>query len=168
MDILIVMRDTLTLELVKALCCCLVSESCPTLCDPMDCSLPSSSVHGTFTAKILEWVAISFSRESSLPRDRTHVSSLAGRFFTIEPPGKPNKTSWREVAQSCLTLWDPMDCSPPGSLAHGIFQAWIPGWVATSSSRGSYWPRDQIWVAHIAGRCFTIWATRNAHQKPHR
>ena len=46
-----------------------VAQSCPTLCDPMDCSLPGSSVHGIFQARILEWVAISFSRRSSRPRD---------------------------------------------------------------------------------------------------
>ena len=61
-------------------------------CDPMDCSLPASSVHGIFQARILDWVAIFFSRGSSLPRNRTHVSCvscLAGGFFTTEPPGKP-------------------------------------------------------------------------------
>ena len=57
------------------------SLSCPTLCDPMDCSLPGSSVHGIFQAIILEWVAISFSRASSQPRDQTHVSCSVGRRF---------------------------------------------------------------------------------------
>ena len=52
------------------------------LCDPMDCSLPGSSVHGIFQARILEWVAISFSR-SSRPRDQTQVSHIAGRRFTV-------------------------------------------------------------------------------------
>ena len=51
-----------------------VAQSCPTLCDPMDCSLPGSSIHGIFQARVLEWVAISFSIESSWPRDRTRVS----------------------------------------------------------------------------------------------
>ena len=50
-----------------------VTQSCPTLCDPMDCSLPGSSVHRIFQARVLEWVAISFSRGSSQPRDRTQV-----------------------------------------------------------------------------------------------
>ena len=58
-------------------------------CDPMDCSPPGSSVHRVSKARILEWVAISFSRESSQPRDKTCVSCIAGRFFTTEPPGKP-------------------------------------------------------------------------------
>ena len=60
----------------------LVAQSCPTLCDPMDCSPPGSSVHEIFQARILEWVAISFSRGSSQPRDWTWVSCTAGRFFT--------------------------------------------------------------------------------------
>ena len=69
--------------------CCLVTQSCPTLCDPMDCSPPGSSFHRIFQAKILEWVAISSSRGSSPRRDRTRVSCLADVFFTTESPGKP-------------------------------------------------------------------------------
>ena len=60
-----------------------VSQLCPTLCYPMDCSLPGSSVHGIFQARVLEWVAISFSRGYSRPRDRTQVSRTVGRQFTI-------------------------------------------------------------------------------------
>ena len=60
-----------------------VAQSCPTLCDPMDCSLLCSSVHGILQARILEWVAISFFRGSSRPRDRTWVSRIVGRRFTI-------------------------------------------------------------------------------------
>ena len=67
-------------------CCFLVSEAaqlCPTLCDPMDCSLPAFSVHGIFQARILEWVVISFSRRYSRPRDWTQISRIVGRRFTI-------------------------------------------------------------------------------------
>ena len=60
-----------------------VAQSCPTLCNPVNCSLPGSSVHGIFQARILEWVAISFSRGSSRPRDWTQVSHIAGRHFTL-------------------------------------------------------------------------------------
>ena len=74
--------------------CVLVTQSCLTLCDSMDCSLPGSSVHGIFQARILEWVAISFSRGSSRPRDQTQVFCIAGRFFTIRTTGKPNPM-WR-------------------------------------------------------------------------
>ena len=56
------------------------------------------------------------------------------------------------VTQSCLTLWDPMDYSPPGSSVHGIFQARILEWVAVSFSRGSSPPRDQIHISCIAER----------------
>ena len=56
-----------------------------------------------------------------------------------------------------------MDYSPPGSSIHGIFQARVLEWVAISFSKGSSWPRDWTWVSPIAGRCFTIWATREAH-----
>ena len=55
---------------------CGPAHSCPTLCDPIDCSLSGSSVHGIFPGKILEWVAISSSRGSSWPRDRTRVSCI--------------------------------------------------------------------------------------------
>ena len=66
----------------------LVNQSCLTLCDPMHCSPPGFSVHGILQTRILEWVAISSSRESSRPRNQTLVSSIAGRFFTSEPPEK--------------------------------------------------------------------------------
>ena len=69
----------------------------------------------------------------------------------------------KKVAQSCLTLCDPMDCSLPGSSVHGIFQARILEWVAISFSRGSSWPRDWTQVSRIVGRCFTIWATREVN-----
>ena len=63
--------------------CVLVGQSWPTLCDPRECSLSGSSVHGIFQARVLEWVSISFSRRSSQPKDGTWVFHVAGRFFTI-------------------------------------------------------------------------------------
>ena len=60
-----------------------VTQSCPTLCNSMDCSLPGSSIRGIFQARVLEWVAISVSRESFPPRDRTRVSRFVGRRFAI-------------------------------------------------------------------------------------
>ena len=77
---------------------CSATRSCPTLCNLMICSPPGSSVYGIFPARILERVAISSSRGSSQPRDRTHVScisTLAGVFFTTEPLGSPQ---WRSDA----------------------------------------------------------------------
>ena len=63
--------------------CVLVTQSCLTLCDPTNCSLPGFSVREILQARILEWIAVPFSRGSSLPRDWTLVSCTAGRFFTI-------------------------------------------------------------------------------------
>ena len=60
-----------------------VAQSCPTLCDPMNCSPPGFSIHGIFQARVLGWGAISVSRRSSQPRDRTWVSCIAGRRFTV-------------------------------------------------------------------------------------
>ena len=74
------------IQLYMCVCVCvcvLIAQSYPILCDPMDCSLPGSSVHGILQARILESVAILFSKGSSQPRDWTQVSCIAGRFFTI-------------------------------------------------------------------------------------
>ena len=76
----------------------------------MDCSLLGSSIHGIFQARVLEWVAISFSRRKYRKKES-------------------------EVTQSCPTLRDPMDCSLPGSSIHGIFQARVLEWVAIAFSR---------------------------------
>ena len=89
-----------------------VAQSCPTLSDPMDCSPPDSSIHGIFQARVLEWGAIAFSERI-----------LTARSDQI-----------RSVAQSCLTLSNPMDCSPPGSSIHGIFQTRVLEWVAIAFS----------------------------------
>ena len=74
--------------------CVLVFQSCPILCNPMDCSPPGSSVHGILQARVLEWVAISSSRGSSWPRDQTCVSciSCTGRRI-LYPQG-----TWNRVA----------------------------------------------------------------------
>ena len=72
-----------------------------------------------------------------------------------------SEVKWSDVAQSCPTLCIPVDCSLQGSSVHVIFQARVLEWVAISFSRGSSWPRNRTQVSHIAGRCFTIWATRD-------
>ena len=66
----------------------------------------------------------------------------------------------REVAQLCLTLWNPMSCSPPGSSVHVILQARVVKWVDISFSRGPSRPRDWTRVSRIIGRHFTVWAPR--------
>ena len=100
-----------------------VTWSCLTLCHAMDCSLPGSSVHGILQARVLEWVAIAFSRGSSRPKDRTWVSHIPGRHFNLWVTREAQSES--EVVQSYLTLCDPMDCSLPGSSLQGILQARI-------------------------------------------
>ena len=87
-----------------------VPQSFPTLCDPMDYSPPGSSVHGISQARILEWVAMPFSRESSQPRDQTHISCTAGRFFTAWAT-REGETSYCETTQ-----------------ASGYHQAWPRQW----------------------------------------
>ena len=79
-----------------------------TLCDPMDCSLPGSSIHGIFQAGVLEWAAIAFSK--------LKLAAAA------------------KLLQSCLTLCDPIDGSPPGSPIPGIFQARVLEWGAIAFS----------------------------------
>ena len=74
-----------------------VAQSCPTLRDPMDCSLPGSSVHGIFLARVLEWIAMPSSKRSFQSKDRTHVfciSFIVGRFLSTT----------REVQRSLTTL----------------------------------------------------------------
>ena len=71
-----------------------VAQSCLTLCDPKDCNLPGSSIHGIFQARILEQVAICFSRRSSWSRDWTWVSGTVGRRFTIWATKKERRPDW--------------------------------------------------------------------------
>ena len=83
------------------------AESCPTLWNPMDCSPPCSSVHWILQARILEWVAISFSSESSQPRDQIQVSRITGGFFTIWVTREaPTYLSLAENVLGCVS------CSP--------------------------------------------------------
>ena len=88
-------------------------QSCLTLCDPLDHGPPGSSVHGILQARVLEWVAISFSSHKVW-------------------------SEWSEVTQSCPTECNPKNCSLPGSPVHGIFQATVLEWVAISFSHGSH------------------------------
>ena len=125
----------------------------------MDYSPQDSSVHGIFQA-ILEWVAICFLRGSSQSRNWTRVScvSCIGRWILYHWVTRETLLVVVFVTQSCPTLWDPTDCSPPGSSAHGILQERILEWVAMPFSRGSSQPRGWTWDSSIAGIFFTIWS----------
>ena len=97
-------------------CVCVCAQLCQILCNLMDYSPPGSSVHGIFWARIEKWVAISFSRGSSWPRDKICVSCIGRQiFFTTEPPGKPNrillshKKEWNNVI--CSHMDGPRDLS---------------------------------------------------------
>ena len=80
-----------------------VTQLCPTLSDPMDCSPPGSSVHGISQARILEWAVIPFSRGSSQPRDQTQVSRIAGRLLTLWA----TRAAKGEQKESCPQNWEP-------------------------------------------------------------
>ena len=87
-----------------------VAQSCPTLCDPMDCSLLGSSVCGILQARILEWAAISFSRRASQPRDQTWVSCIAeADALPSEPPGKLCKSEDEAERKYVMGEWLPED-----------------------------------------------------------
>ena len=138
-------------------------QSCPILCDPMDCSPPGFSVHGILQARILEWVAISSSRVSSWLRDQIQVYSapaLTGRFFTTSatweaPPQQEKPPQWEAAAavvaakllQSCPTLCDPIDSNLLGSPVPGILQARTLEWVAISFSNAWKWKWSHLVVS---------------------
>ena len=110
-----------------------------------------STVDGDFSHEIKRCLLLGRKAMTNLD------SVLKSRDITL--PTKVHIVKESEVALSCPTLGNPMDCSLPGSSIHGIFQARILEWVAISFSRGSPQPR----VSCIAGRFFTDWATREAH-----
>ena len=140
-------------------------HSCQTLCDPIDCSPAGSTIPGIIQARTLEWVAISFSnawkwkvKVKSLCRVRLLATPWTAAHQAPPSRGFSGKStgvgchcllqcmkvkSESEVAQSCPTLSDPMDCSPPGSSVHGIFQARGLEWVAMYRWRA--WGINWLW-----------------------
>ena len=125
-----------------------------------------------FPGYVLTWPSLSFSPTLwvSLSVRRSHVSSSSSKTrdtIMMGPPTWPHLTLVKVlVTQSCLTLCDPVDCSPPGSSVHGLSQAGILEWVAIPFSRESSQPRDWTLVSYTAGRFFTIWATGEAPSNP--
>ena len=138
----------------------LVAQSCPTLCNPMDYNLPGFSICGIFQARVLEWVAISFSRGIFPTRkSNSGLPHCSQTLYPLSHQGSPKKVKVKAlVDQSHPTLCSHMDCSLPGSSVHGILQARILKWVPYS--RRSSQPRDWTQVSCIAGRFFTSWPTR--------
>ena len=148
----------------------LATQSCPTLSDYTDCSPPGSSVHGIRQVRILEWVAIPFSRGSSWPREWTWVSALQADSSPSETPGKPLYAADADVdaksLQLCPTLCDSMHCSLPGSFVHGIPQVRTLEWLTCSPAGDlpdpGFEPRSLTFQAFFFFFFFffTVWATR--------
>ena len=131
--------------------------------NPTDCSRPGSSV----LARVLEWVAISSSRESSRPRDWTHLSCISCIRRWILSSEPPEKTKYMmclsaKSLQPCPVLCNRMDHNPSGSSVREILQEWILGWVAMPSSRKSSWSRDWTHVSCIS--CIGRWTLYHQHQ----
>ena len=97
---------------------CTVARSCTPLFNPTDCSSPGSSAHGIVQARILEWVAIFSTRRSSRPRDWTHVSCTAGRFFTAKPSGKSLLCDSFQIKQNLRTAPETPNTRCPRMTAH--------------------------------------------------
>ena len=113
-------------DVYEIMCVCSVSQSCLTLCDPMDCSPPGCFVHRTVQARTLEWVAISSSRASSQTRDRSHISCIfciGSQIFITRATWE----KWKSVTQLYLTLCSPWNSPAENtgvaniSLLQGIF-----------------------------------------------
>ena len=103
---------------------CSVTQSCLTLCNPMDCNLPRSSVHGIFQARILEWVVIAYSRGSSQLRNRTQVSCIAGEFFySLSQQGSPRILAWVTYPFARGSSWS-RNQTRVSCIAGGFFTSW--------------------------------------------
>ena len=125
-----------------------VLQSCPTLCDPMDCSPPGSSVQGILQARILEWVALPSSRGSSSPRDRTCISCIVDGFFSTEPQGKP----WHDPKEKSSVTFDiswELQMTPDDQVS-GVF-SWLPP------------PNCLLCPTHLLGKMWFKWWEQVAH-----
>ena len=110
-----------------------VAQSCPTLCDPVDCSPPGSSVHVILQARILEWVAISISKESSQPRDQTHISCISCILKRV-------------LYQLSHLLLERLSTSESVCISHSCVQFFVTPWTVAGQaplslefSRQEYW-----------------------------
>ena len=136
------------------------------LCDPMDCSPPGSSVHGISQASILESFAISFFRGFFWPMGWTFITFFGRQTFCYWATREARYSNCCcLVAKSWPTLCDPLDCSSPRTSVHGILQARILEWVAISFSSGSSQPRDWTCVSCFVRQILYHWTTREALNK---
>ena len=135
-----------------------VIQLCPTLCDPMNCSLPDSSVHGILQTRILEWVAIPSSKGSFQPMDWYQVAHIEGRYFTIWATGMPLKLPQIvtfKILKACI--WIP---PPRPRVCLGPQCDWTQRW----SSQVSFCGLLSLPMTHDASfkacvfYCFRLWA----------
>ena len=122
----------------------LVTQSCLTLCNPVDCSRPGSSVPGILQARILGWVAIPFSRGSSQPKDQTWVSCISGKFFAVwatkKAPSYEISKRDRKQAGNC----------------QGLVGEKNGNWLL-NGHRVSFWGDENVWELDTDGGCTTLW-----------
>ena len=141
----------------------LVAQSCPVKVFLTPWTVASQTPLSTEFSRQQSWSGLPFPFPGDLPDPGWNLGFLhCGRILHYWATKGALFNGWVKIAQSCPTLCDPVDCSLPGSSVHGILQARILEWVAISFSRGSSRPGDQTRVSRIAGRRFTIWATREA------
>ena len=131
----------------------LVTQLCPTLCNPLDCSLPGSSVHGILQARILEWVAVPASRGSFQPKVRTQISCITGRFITTWATRETQELL--TISQSHTTSGNTRLC-----ISYQYSTPAFPGFVVVLSLR--CFGKINIW--HFTFQCscaqgFTYWDT---------
>ena len=150
-----------------------VAQSCRTLCDPKDCSLPGSSVHAIFQAIVLEWIAISFSTGSSPPRDQTQVSCIVDRCFTIWGTREVwyrrrtlyifQYTLWSFFGrQLCLLQIVSILCI---SFKHLYFSFFFITFVCILWWNKDLWDNSIVSVQNILRWTFIIWSMRFHHNK---
>ena len=133
-------------------------QSCSTLCDLVDCSLPGSSVHGILQARILEWIAMPSSRRSSRPRDRTLDSvspALAGGFFTRWATGKPSK------------LWVSTKCSVLYQMLFLRFNSGLRWSFEIELRDFPVWSRGEESTSQCRGHRFDPWSEKSSHTARH-
>ena len=129
----------------------LVAHSCPALCNPMDCSPPGSSVHGMLQARILEWVAISYSRGSYQPRDWAWFSCMQADSLPSEPPQKQSLKHKRSTTTHLKPLSTPSNLVQ--SVLHGWNQGTHHGWHSWCNFPEFFSCRDTVQIVDGEIRC---------------
>ena len=157
-------------------------QSCPTLCNPMDSSLPGSCVHGILQATMLGWVAIFSSRGSSRPRDRTPVSRTESRLFTVwatrkaRAPGDPRlitEASWKTRDASWSSQGAQSGDIQKKNMPTGEGQrAWkealpLPGWCVRDSPQVTLISEFAFPVRSLRAACFSLLSSPSAKALTH-